>query len=125
MKVRTKTNLMVEGRFIKRGEVVDESLLPERFREVRYVSRDDLDGREGRVLMLHGLVYGGLHGPTTLLAGQAVKLETIPERLREGLLEGKDYVTEWNESMQKKVQYESRQADTKLMFGSKVQVYDT
>ena len=123
MKVRTRCNLMIGRRMVKRGEIVDESLLPDRFRTEEYVSRD-VTGRDGRVLMLHGLVFGGQYGPTTLLAGDPVDLDKIPERVRETLREGKDYVVEWNERLQKKIQYEAREAGNKLMFGKKIEVYD-
>jgi len=123
MKVRTRCNLMIGKRMVKRGDIVDESLLPERFRNEEHVSRD-LTGRDGRVLMLHGLVFGGQYGPSTLLAGDPVELEKIPERVREGLKEGKDYVVEWDEKMQKKIHYEAREAENKIMFGKKIEVYD-
>ena len=57
MKVRARCNLMIGKRMVKRGEIVDERLLPERFRTEEYVSRD-VTGRDGRVLMLHGLESG-------------------------------------------------------------------
>jgi len=117
MKVRTRCNLMIGKRMVKRGDIVDESLLPERFRNEEYVSRD-LTGRDGRVLMLHGLVFGGQYGPSTLLAGDPVELEKIPERVREGLK------VEWDEKMQKKIHYEAREAENKIMFGKKIEVYD-
>jgi hypothetical protein len=66
-----------------------------------YVSFDALEGKEGKTLLLHGLQFTpepvkdgcgqGTSFPVTLVAGELVKLEEIPERQREELVERRDY----------------------------------
>jgi hypothetical protein len=74
--------------------------LPQDLRTPDLLNRD-LDPREGKVLLLHGLVYTaeaigtGSHYSTRLETGDLIDLNSIPERQRAELREGQDYITKW------------------------------
>jgi hypothetical protein len=56
-KVCLVTNMMIDGELVKRGTVIDEEKIPERLRTEKYVNYADLSGRDGQVMLLHGLMY--------------------------------------------------------------------
>jgi hypothetical protein len=123
-KVRLKCNMIVNRKHLNRGQVVDDSELTELLRGEQYVDYEDLGGRENQVLLLHGLQYSGhpqKHGeygvnmsfPVTLAAGELVNLEDIPERHRDTLQEGEDYITEWTEKQRQQLRHEQTERELK------------
>jgi hypothetical protein len=132
-KCRLKCNVLIDGKLLKRGEIVDDAELTPLFRGEQYVDHQDLAGREGKVMLLHGLqftvdqvVQGQLSSfPCQLTMGELIDLETIPERQRQDLREGVDYVTEWTEEQRQKLRHEETQRDLKYFQPSdKLEVYD-
>src|SRR6516162_1791331 len=56
-KVCLRVNFLLDGQMHKRGEVLDEDKIPKHMRTERYINKVDLSGRDGQVMLLHGLGY--------------------------------------------------------------------
>jgi hypothetical protein len=86
-KIRLKHNVIgSDGKLIKRGSVIDEQQLPLHLRTEQLIDHD-VSGREGKVLLLHGVTFcsdqidhtGQRVGyPITLAAGELLRLEEVP-----------------------------------------------
>jgi hypothetical protein len=132
-KCRLKCNLIVGGKHLNRGQVVDDSVLTDLLKGEQYVDYEDLGGR---VMLLHGLQYNGhpqKHGeygtnlsfPVTLAAAELVDLEDIPERQRDMLQEGDDYITNWTEEQRQQLRWEQTEKELKYFQPDKgPNVYD-
>jgi len=100
-KVCLRVNFLIDGQMHKRGEVLDEDKIPKHMRTERYINKVDLSGRDGQVMLLHGLGYhreqmvdGTIMAcPVFVTQGELIRLSDIPPRQREGLKEGVDYIT--------------------------------
>jgi hypothetical protein len=100
--------MIVGGKHLSRGQVVDDSLLTDLLKGGQYVDYEDLGGRENRVLLLQGITYTRdefdpvtkqrIGYPITLARGELVRLDEIPERQRQDLREGIDYKRDWVEA---------------------------
>jgi hypothetical protein len=98
-KCRLKCNLIMDGKFLARDSVIDDSKLPEHLKMEEHVSYTDLAGRQNRVLLLHGLqfsreqiVNGQLTGfPVTCEQGELLDLSEVSEREKKSLKEGIDF----------------------------------
>ena len=118
MKIRLLHNVIdAEGKYHPRGEVLDDSTLPKHIRNNPQLV-GDLDTREGRVLLLISITYtsdqltadGRRVGyPISLARGSAVKLEEIPLRQRMEWQEGREYLDNWTEDDQRRLQYDEEQ----------------
>src|SRR5262245_40815656 len=105
-KVKLKHNLIIGGKHLNRGQIVDEEILTPLLRGDEYVTRN-LDHKEGKVLLLQNVQYttdevdaryGQRVGyPISLSAGEVVDLQSIPERQRQDWIEGREYKSDWSE----------------------------
>jgi hypothetical protein len=104
MKCRLLVNTILDGKFVERGSIVDDSVLSERLKTEAYVAYD-LEDRGGKVLLLRDLSFMGLPRPsadgiptsfpTHLAAGELLDLTQVPESKRKSLVEGLDYREKW------------------------------
>jgi NAD(P)-dependent dehydrogenase (short-subunit alcohol dehydrogenase family) len=95
---KLKVNMIIDGSLYNRDSVVDNELIPERFRDATYVDYA-LEG----VLLLRDLSFQSLPRqsasgiatsfPTFVAAGELIDLAQVPHR--ESLKEGEDYKTDW------------------------------
>jgi hypothetical protein len=118
LKIRLLHNVIdAEGKYHPRGEVLDDSTLPKHIRNNPQLV-GDLDTREGRVLLLISITYtsdqltadGRRVGyPISLARGSAVKLEEIPLRQRMEWQEGREFLVNWTEADQRRLQYDEEQ----------------
>jgi hypothetical protein len=118
LKIRLLHNLIdAEGKYHSRGEVLDDQSLPKHIRNNPQLVGDP-DIREGRVLLLISITYtsdqltadGRRVGyPISLARGSAVKLEEIPERQRQEWQLGREYLVNWTEDDQRKLQFDEQQ----------------
>jgi hypothetical protein len=126
-KCRLKNNVIgSDGKFLKRGSLIDDQQLPSHMRTKEFVDYKDLSGREGQVLLLHGVIYtsdqfdhttGQWVGyPITLAAGELITLE---EAQHQGWVEGADFKSDWSPEDQYKVRQEQEALENELMFGKK------
>ena len=86
--------------------MLDESKIPESLKHV--CSYEDLEGKEGKVLLLQGITYNTdqidpvtkqrTGYPITLARGELVRLDEIPERQRTDWVDGREYKSDWQES---------------------------
>jgi hypothetical protein len=107
-----------KGQYHPRGEVLDDSVLPEHIRNNPQLV-GDLDTREGRVMLLRGVTFTSYRYdplnkcqvgfPCTLTAGEALKLEDIPERQRSDWQEGVQYKTDWTLDEQRRLRHETNE----------------
>jgi hypothetical protein len=82
--------------------------------------------REGVVLLLCGITYTKETGngirtiglPATVQAGEIVDLSEIPDRQKQHLQEGVDFLREWSKTDQASVQREVNQLNDQIMFGN-------
>ena len=108
-RVRLLHNLIVEGPdgksvFIPRGEILDFERVPERVRTTEYVEAPDAY-REGKIMLLHDLTCAvpNFDGEKTsyreklFSAFSLVDPASIPNRVMEGLVEGQDFLSSWDE----------------------------
>ena len=121
-RVRLKHNLIVEGPdgksvFIPRGEILDFEKVPERVRTTEYVEAPDAF-REGKIMLLHDLTcaVANFDGEKTsyreklFSAFSLVDPASIPNRVMEALIEGEDYLSQWDEERRKNQEYERQNA---------------
>jgi hypothetical protein len=111
--------------------LLDDKLIPERLRE--HVDSEDLEGKEGRVMLLHGLTFfeekvagdGQLMGlPVTLTSGELVKWKSIPRRTQESLKEGYDYTWAWTEKDHLRLRYEETVRQQMALQSDPLKTYD-
>jgi hypothetical protein len=111
--VRLKTNVIAGGKFLVRGSVIDDAILPEHLKTEEYVAYD-LEDRAGKVLLLRDLAFMSLPRPGAdgtptsfpihLAQGELLDLSTVPEHKRQSLKEGEDFKTEWSLEEQQQLQ---------------------
>ena len=100
--VKLRNNVIIDGQMYTRGSIIAENLLPEHLRGEEYVT-EDLDHRDGKVLLLTDFMYSSMapgtttHYPVSLEAGETINLEDIPERQRQDLIEGTHFLVQWDE----------------------------
>lgn len=102
--VRLRVNMIIGGKFVVRGTVLDLELIPERLRNPEDIDRD-LEARHGQVLLLRDLNFSTIPRPDSdgvpvsfpirVTAGQLVDLERVPESTRRSLKEGEDFRSAW------------------------------
>jgi hypothetical protein len=124
--------MIIDGEMVPRGTVVDEEKIPKHMRTEKYVNKVDLSGRDGLVMLLHGIGYtseqvvaGTIMGyPVFLTQGELIRLSDIPPRQREGLKEGVDYITEWNEKQRGKLRHEETERRQEFLQPEPIKTYD-
>jgi hypothetical protein len=126
--VRLKVNMIIDGKLYNRDSVVDDELIPERFRDATQVDYD-LKNRGG-VMLLHDLSFMSLPRPSAdgiltsypvwLKAGSLVELATLPAVCRETLVEGRDFKTEWADGEPEQVQSAAEAADLQQLMAEPV-----
>ena len=104
---KLRENMIVNGHFFRRGEIIEESLLPEKFRTEAFVD-GSLEDEEARLVMLllpvtfiqeHQVEPDRKVGyQTTLAPDTLIDLDQLPLRVRKNLVEGTHYIREWIES---------------------------
>jgi hypothetical protein len=107
--VRLLQNLIVptedgKSRFIPRGEVIGISIVPEHLRKSDLIEAPDAY-RENKIMMLHDAFFAvpSFDGQSTVWreklfpAFSLVDPASIPNRIMEGLIEGQDYLSQWDE----------------------------
>jgi hypothetical protein len=120
--VRLLHNLIVptpdgKSKLIPRGEIVPFADVPERLRVSEFIEGVDAF-REGKVMLLHDMVCAvpNFDGQRTVWreklfsAYSLVDLTTIPNRIVEGMTEGTDYLTKWDEAERKTKEHERQNA---------------
>jgi hypothetical protein len=117
VKCRLLQNLIIGGKHFSRGIVLDDSKIPENLRE--YCSYEDLEGKEGRVLLLEGITYNTEQidpvtkqrtgYPITLARGELVRLDEIPLRQRTDWVDGREYKSDWVEADRVQLRQEETQ----------------
>jgi hypothetical protein len=127
MKVRAKNNMILEdGTFVKRNTVIDDKQLPEHMRTADRIDYEDLSETDGHVMLLHGLGFCKHDGYwMSITSGELIRLSDIPERVRECLKEGVDYVTEWNRKDHLRLRELETQRQQKLLQSDPLEFYDT
>jgi hypothetical protein len=104
MKCRLRVNTIIDGKFIERGSLIDDSLLTERLKTDAYIAYD-LEDTGGKAMVLRDLAFQsvpkpGADGiptsyPVWVSAGELLDLAEVPESHRQSLKEGTDYKTAW------------------------------
>jgi hypothetical protein len=131
--IRLKHNIITDSGMLMRDSVVDEDKVPEHLRTEELITYDDLEGRQGRVLLLHGITYTNepqrygsqrMSFPVTLSMGELVRLSDIPERQRADLISGKDYLEDWTEKDRLKLRHQETQRDLQSFEANKIEFYD-
>jgi hypothetical protein len=117
MNVRLKVNMIIDGKNYPRGSVVDDQLIPERFRTEEFIA--SLEDTGGKVLLLRDLSFQSLPRPsadgiatsfpTHLAMGELLDLTQVPEGERRELIEGLDFRQSW--SHEEMVQLQKAQED--------------
>jgi hypothetical protein len=120
--VRLIHNMIVEGEngkcmLVPRGEVVPLETVPERWRTSEFIEALD-EYKRGKVMLQHDLIccVPNFDGERTVWreklfsAYSLVDLATIPNRIVEGLVEGEDYLSEWDEDDRKLKEHERHNA---------------
>jgi hypothetical protein len=121
--VKLRSNLIMDGQMYNRGSIIDESLLPDHMKTDEHVTLE-LDPREGKVLLLTDFMYSSAasgtttHYPVFLEAGETIALEDIPERQREGLVEGENYLSQWTAEDRAKVKAQKVKEFQESVMGS-------
>jgi hypothetical protein len=124
--------MILDGDLVKRGTVLDDEKIPEHMRTEQYVNYADISGRDGQVMLLHGLGYYSeqvVDGVRTgfrvfLTAGELIRLTDIPPRQREGLQEGVDYVVEWTEKQRVRLRHEETERQQEFLQPEPMKTYD-
>jgi hypothetical protein len=124
--------MIIDGEMVKRGTVFDEERIPEHMRTEKYVNKVDLSGRDNQVMLLHGLGYHReqmvdgtiMATPVFLTQGELIRLSDIPPRQREGLQEGVDYVTEWNEKERGRLRHEETKRELESIQPEPMKTYE-
>lgn len=125
MNAKAKTQLILpDGTFVKRNSVIDDSLVPEKMRHK--LDYEDLSEQEGQVMLIHGFGCCDKNGYwMSLTGGELIRLDQIPERTREGLREGKDYVRNWTRADHLRLREEETQRQLKLLQPEPLETYQT
>jgi hypothetical protein len=115
VKARAKTHvILTDGSFVKRNSVIDDELVPEKFRSK--LDYDDLSPCEGLVMLPRGLGFNKADGSwLSVTAGELVKLSDIPERILEKLTEGVDYIVNWTQQEHLRLREEATQRELQLL----------
>jgi hypothetical protein len=121
--VRLKHNFIVpdaegKSRLIARGEVIPFEDVPERWRTDEMIEHVEEFSRD-KVMLLHDMscAVPNFDGQSTVWreklfsAYSLVDLKTLPNRIVEGMREGDDYLTEWNEDDRKLKETERHEAE--------------
>jgi len=122
-KVRLLCNMIVptedgKSRLIPRGEVIPLEDVPERWRTSEYIEAPD-QYRENKVMMLHDATFcvpsfdeqSTVWREKLFPAFSLVDPASIPDRIMEGLVEGEDYLSQWDEERRLKQEYERQNAE--------------
>jgi len=125
MKARAKTNIILaDGTFVKRNTVIDDSVVPEKMRPK--FNYEDLSEREGQVMLINGLGCCDKNGYwMSLTAGELIRLDQIPERVRENLKEGVHYIKDWTKKDHLRVREEETQRQLKMLQSEPLETYET
>ena len=120
--VRLTCNLIVptddgKSKLIRRGETIPLKDVPERWRTTEFIEALD-EYKRDKVMMLHDFTccVPNFDGERTVWreklfsAYSLVDPATIPNRIVEGLVEGEDYLSEWDEDDRKLKEHERHNA---------------
>jgi hypothetical protein len=110
MKVRLKTNLIADGKFIERGSIIDDELLTDRIKGDTSIVSYDLEDRE-KAMLLREMNFNkasqqlddegfNVSRPVMLAAGELIPAEEVPA----GWVEGKDFKFGWTPDERRLVQ---------------------
>jgi hypothetical protein len=120
--VRLLHNIIIEGeggksRLLARGEIVSIDLVAPRWRTSEFIEAPD-QYRENKVMMLHDFTcavpnFDGervVYRERLFSAFSLVDPASSPNRIMEGLVEGEDYLSQWDEERRKNQEYERQNA---------------
>jgi hypothetical protein len=120
MKCRLKTNIILDGKFIERDNIIDDQLLPASYKTEAVISYDVQVRDDGKVLVLRDLAFQsvpskGADGvptsyPVHVMTGELLDLTRVPSELRKSLKEGSDYATKWTREEQQQLQKAAQDA---------------
>jgi hypothetical protein len=115
MQARCRTHIILaDGTLVKRNTVIDDQLVPEKMRPK--LDYEDLSEHEEQVMLVHGLGFCGENGYwMNLSAGELIRLEDIPVRIRENLKEGVDYIVNWTQKDHLRLREEETQRELKML----------
>ena len=115
--VRLLHNLIVptdegKSRLVPRGEVVPLETVPERWRTSQFIEAVD-QYRKNKIMMLHDFscAVPNFDGQSTVWREKLFSAyalydpASIPNRVMESLVEGQDYLSEWDEDRRKKQEH--------------------
>jgi hypothetical protein len=130
--VRLKHSLLIDGKLLKFGSVVDSDQIPEHLLTDEHVSWDT-DHREGKVMMLINVTYtmeqidpltkGMVAYPCSLAIGEVCALEEIPERQRQDWQDGVEYKSDWTEQERQQLRAEEDARYLAQFQPAKVRIY--
>ena len=127
MKVRLKTNLIADGKFIERGSIIDDESLTDRIKGDASIVSYDLEDRE-KAMLLREMNFNTSHldhegfnvsQPVMLGAGELIPAEEIPA----DWVEGKDFKFGWTPEERRQVQ-DKESAEYLKQFQSDENSYD-
>ena len=127
MKVRLKTNLIADGKFIERGSIINDESLTDRIKGDPSIVSYDLEDRE-KAMLLREMNFTTSHvddegfnvsRPAMLGAGELIPAEEIPA----GWVEGKDFKFGWTPDERRSLQ-EQESAEYLKQFQSHENNYD-
>jgi len=128
-RVRLLHNMITAGPegksvLIPRGEIVDLETVPERWRTAEYIEGPE-EFRRDKVQLLHDMTFAmpSFDGDRTVWrerlfsAYSLVDLKTFPNRIVEGMIEGEDYLSQWDESDRQQKEFERQNATEEFSMG--------